>query len=73
MNKNLSVQEIVIAYLKQNGYDGLYNDDCGCTLDDFMPCGEVGPDCSAGYRMKCNCEDCKKHGCVTIIVPDKED
>ena len=33
-----TVREIVREYLVANGYDGLCNDECGCDLDDFMPC-----------------------------------
>lgn len=30
-----------IDNLMQNGYDGLCNDDCGCGVDDLMPCGNI--------------------------------
>ena len=34
-----TLKSIVAAYLRANGYDGLYNEDCGCLLaDDLMPC-----------------------------------
>ena len=42
-------------WLKDNGFDGLWNDEgdphCGCTLDDFAPCGD-GPckDCVAAHK-----------------------
>ena len=51
----MTVKEIVEQWLKKNGYDGLYLDDeCGCIFeyDDFMPCDEPRPDCSAGYVTK---------------------
>lgn len=56
--KNLSVEEIVKAWLLANGYSGLCNDDCGCEIADLMPCGEVFGDCQAGYKKKCkkSCE-----------------
>lgn len=31
----------IINYLVKNGFDGLYNNDCGCGLDDLMPCGNI--------------------------------
>jgi len=33
--------EMVLEYLKEHGYDGLYHDDmeCGCHLDDLMSSG----------------------------------
>ena len=49
---NISVKEIVRAYLEANDYDGLYCSDCGCLLTDFAPCGEMGEKCKAGYSQK---------------------
>lgn len=39
------VREIVTAWLKTNGYDGLCNVDfeCGCRIEDLMPCDEPDP------------------------------
>ena len=42
----MNVMEIVKEYLQKNNYDGLAGDDCGCELEDLMPC-----DCS--YIMNC--------------------
>lgn len=52
----MNVREIVIAYLKQNGYSGLYlsedyGDGCGCPIGDLAPCGESAFDCRPGYRV----------------------
>ena len=50
----MNVRNIVFDYLKQNGYDGLCTDDCGCGLDDLQPCGYDKPnnpfDCVPAYR-----------------------
>jgi hypothetical protein len=43
------VQDIVRAYLEDNGYDGLAEDDCGCWLNDLMPCGGDYSRCRPGY------------------------
>jgi hypothetical protein len=51
-----TVRDILIQWLKENGYDGLYADECGCFVDDLAPCfGEWSLDCKPGY--KCKCED----------------
>jgi hypothetical protein len=55
----MNVKEIVLQWLKANGYDGLFIDDCGCVLDDLMPCaaayyGDGGCDgCVPGYKVPC--------------------
>lgn len=59
MAKN--IREIVNEWLKVNGYEGLAGDDCGCEVDDLMPCDE--PDvihCVAGHKIPCpDGDDCE--------------
>jgi len=43
----ITVKEILIRYLKEHNCDGLCDDECGCTIDDLMPC--------AGYGDMSNC------------------
>ena len=72
----MAIKEIVEQYLKDNGYDGLWNPDvnCGCAVDDLFPCsGDNGGiiDCEPGYRVPCdgNCDwggECEFH-----IVPKR--
>jgi len=50
----VSVKEIVAAYLREHGYDGLYFDECGCRVDDLMPCGECCSRCLPGYLVRCD-------------------
>jgi len=63
----MNIEEIVKQYLVAHGYDGLYSvesgDLCGCSLDDFMPCGgENVMECYPGYKVPCECgEDCGFH------------
>lgn len=45
--------EIVKEYLKKNGYDGLCNLNCGCTIDDLTPCCEDFSYCVPGYKVGC--------------------
>ena len=63
----MTVREIVQAYLKEHGYDGLYHagGECGCELDKLMPeCDgcEVAA-CRPGYKTDgCHCgEGCDFH------------
>ena len=52
----MKVKNIVEKYLKDNGYDGLYNpnDYCTCELDDIMLCDDyINADCTAGYKGDC--------------------
>ncbi len=44
---------IIKAFLVNNGYDGLYNDDiCGCERDDLGPCDGIQVHCKPGYKRK---------------------
>jgi|Deesub1362A_J573_1020465.scaffolds.fasta_scaffold00385_51 hypothetical protein len=54
----MTVREIVSAWLKENGYDGLYSPTagCACLIADLMPCGNPGPDCRPGYRIARDCD-----------------
>jgi len=47
-----NVREIVAAWLRQHGYDGLCvpYQECGCILDDLMPCDAPTADCLPGYH-----------------------
>ena len=51
---NPTVIDILNTWLKNNHYDGLFNQDgeCGCVLGDLAPCGELcGGYCEAGYQI----------------------
>lgn len=51
-----TVRDMVGFYLKQNGYDGLCMDDCGCDKEDLAPCSECMLVCQAAYKVKYNPE-----------------
>lgn len=58
----LSVKEIVEKFIRENNFDGVYSDVCGCLVDDLAPCGEMQETCRAGYKKKCDCsENCDWH------------
>ena len=46
----MNALDIVKAYLKEHGFDGLCADECGCTVDDLQPCGEDFSQCVPGYK-----------------------
>ena len=49
----MDIRQIVEQWLRANNYDGLCSEDCGCEVDDLMPCGEYVNDCEAGYKVPC--------------------
>ena len=57
----MTTREIVEKYLKDNGFDGLAEEDCGCSIGDLMPCDNPSPDCRAGHKTLC--KDCPKLDC----------
>ena len=52
---NPTVKEIVRNFLKNEGYEGLFNEDapCACKLDELICCEEFF-DCEAGYIVPCD-------------------
>ncbi len=50
--KEMTVKEIVADWLKEHECDGLCHADCecGCTLDDFVPCFDPDFDCVAAVK-----------------------
>ena len=50
----MTVKEIVKDCLEKNGYDGLCSENCGCGLDDLMPCsGSETKNCQPAYKLIC--------------------
>jgi hypothetical protein len=57
----MTVKEIIIDYIKQHGFDGLCDLECGCGLDDFAPCGDVRDTCEPAYkRTREECAKCEQ-------------
>jgi len=70
-SKNMDVREIVKHWLKENGYEGLYSDQCGCDLEDLMPCCNDGAlSCQPGYKVMGCPEECGE-GCAFHIEAEK--
>lgn len=74
---NPDVRQIIKAWLEENGYDGLCNyitmDECECSTDDIAPCGEIQPDCQAGYHQYHTADSESECGgvCCHCIGPNK--
>lgn len=48
----MTIKDIILEYLTENKYDGLWKEDCGCTINDYMPCGgEYIDDCEPAYAV----------------------
>jgi len=65
------VYEILKDWLKENEFDGLYSNDyeCGCKIDDLIPCDMLRGNCVAGYLTTPD----KMSGYDFAIGPKKED
>ena len=48
----MTVKEILQKWLTDRGFDGLYNDECGCYTDDLIPCCSSCESCMPGYKIK---------------------
>ena len=71
----MNIREIVAEWLVEHGYDGLYDPgECGCLLDDLMPCDYPSTQCQAGYKIACSGGDeCEWGGeCGFHVGPVKE-
>ena len=62
-----NVLDIIVGFLKANGYDGLTRTDyaCRCLVDSIAACGAVSAHCVPAYRWKCD-------GCSMGPGPDIE-
>ncbi len=52
----MTVREILVAWLKEHGYDGLCTNNCGCGLDELMCCHGWSPYCVPARKVEnCTC------------------
>lgn len=69
-----TIETMVREWLVCNGYSGLYYSEdgveCGCGLEDLMPCGEAGSSCVAGYAYRCG--QCSKAETCGDTLPVSE-
>ena len=67
MPEEVTLGEIIIKYLTDNGYHGLANEeiDCSCELGDLIPCGDCNFEDCRPAKFK-YCKDCKSNGQCAI-------
>lgn len=66
-----TVKGIIEKYLRDNGYDGLCGNECGCGLDDLAPCCDNPLECIPAYKVPTPAECVETFG-ETIFWPKKE-
>ena len=68
----MTVKEILIEWLTEHGYSGLWNEEeCACPIDELILCnGESIEDCRPGYKVRCNPETINS-GYDWKIIPEK--
>ena len=60
----MNVKQILTTWLRERGYEGLFyaGFECGCEVNDLMPCGVYQRECQPGFKTPCDCgEDCEWH------------
>ena len=67
--------EIIATWLREHGYAGLCNpeQECGCGLDDLIPCGEYFGDCEPAYLRTATEEEKAEYGydeIYSVTPPD---
>lgn len=61
--ETLTVRDIVAAFLRDKGYDGLSCDYCCCDIADLMECESNCARCEPGYKVACDSDcDCDVPG-----------
>ena len=58
----MNVSEILVTWLKEHGYDGLCDEDCGCGIDHLAPCGDDFGDCEPAHSRKATTADADRLG-----------
>jgi len=65
----MTVRDIIQGWLRDNGFDGLFNPgECACLIADLMPCEDYIARCEPGYKGRCDlndpnaCEWCVEEG-----------
>ena len=54
---SLNVKQILVEYLKSNGYDGLCNWGCGCGIDNLNYDNCISSNCKAAVKRVATIQD----------------
>ena len=57
-------KNIIRDWLIEYGYDGLCHKDCGCGINDLIPCDEMKSDCEPAYVHRPKEDKCERCFCV---------
>lgn len=70
----MTINEILKEWLQDHEYNGLCFPDfeCGCGIDDLMPCGEPNPRCEPGHFVDSPTEEFPD-GHYSIRKPEETD
>ena len=71
----LTVKKIVEERLRAEGFSGLYQifGECGCEIDDLMPCDGDSSNCIPGHRCEGPAEGCPHRTDDTDCALARED
>ena len=67
----MDVYGIIKKYLKDNGYDGLCCEDCGCLIDSLVLCENDFSQCVPGYKREPVLGDPELNYTSWIVTPEK--
>lgn len=71
MRTTLNCADIITKYLTDNGYDGLYCNECCCVIDNLFPCCTDITLCKAGHLLPCPGPGCDNFGVAHIHIGRK--
>jgi len=73
VNKEIEAIDIIRIFLSENGYDGLCNlgHECGCEIDDLVPCSSDFSFCRPGYKVEPT-EEQREDGAEWAIALEKD-
>ncbi len=69
----MDIQDILIKWLVDNGYEGLCYENCGCGVDALMPCDEAHVGCEPAHDASPKeIKELELEGADRYMVPGKK-